>query len=175
MAVMGERLPEAWMVEMHRNGRVEFPLRRRSMVLPPTLFVLPLALTSAHRIPEMLDGEWRFLAYLTIAAYGSLAAAGVWQLITQRPVVVVDRTGIHHGRRRFMAWSEIGWIGFVSGPKIARQFSVMPKDVWAKSLVLNRQHVNDLQTFRTWLEGLLDEYRQAAQDQSVGRADGEVS
>jgi len=175
MAVMGERLPEAWMVEMHRNGRVEFPLRRRSMVLPPTLFVLPLTLASAGQIPEKLDSGWRFLGYLTIAVYVSLWAAGVWQLITQRPVVVVDRTGIHHGRRRFMAWSEIGWIGFVSGPKVARQFSVMPKDVWAKSLVLNRQHVNDLQTFRTWLEGLLDEYRQAAQDQSAGRADGEMS
>ena len=89
--------------------------------------------------------------------------------------MVAPSNAFGYGRRRFMAWSEIGWIGFVSGPKIARQFSVMPKDVWAKSLVLNRQHLNDLQTFRTWLEGLLDEYRQAAQDQSVGRADGEVS
>lgn len=159
--VMGERLPEAWLVEMHRNGRVEFPLRRWSMFHP---VVVPLILVAfadaALGISKMLDdGGWRFLGYLLIVTWIGVAVVLVWQLVTQRPVVVVDHRGIHRGTRRFMAWSEIGSIGLASGPKLARRFPVHPKDVWAKDLLLGQQHVNDLEAFRTWLGELLEERR----------------
>lgn len=158
MAVMGERLPEAWMVELHRNGRVEFPLRRWTFVWMPGSPLFLVGLISVGRIPEMLDSDWRVVGYLMILAYVGIAVAIVWQLVTQRPVVVVDRRGIQHGRR-FMAWHEIGSIAFISGPKLMRRFSVMPKNVWGKNLVLTQQHVNDLQAFRGWLEELLAEHR----------------
>jgi type IV secretory pathway TraG/TraD family ATPase VirD4 len=171
MAVMGERLPEAWMVELHRNGRVEFPLRRWTVMRWPLL--LP-GLFFAAPMLEMLDGEWRLAGYLMILAYAGVVAAVVWQLVTQRPVVIVDRRGIHRGRRRFMGWSDIGSLGLMSGPKLARQFPVIPKDVRAKNLVLGQEHVNDLRAFRSWLDELLDEYRRAAQGESAdgGRSDG---
>jgi len=160
MSVMGERLPEAWMVEWHRNGRVEFPLRRWSFSVFPALSLLGWALVTAGRLPDMLDdGGWRYVAYLLIATYAGVAIMIGWQLVTQRPVLVVDRRGIHVGRQRFMPWSDIGSIGFVSGPKPLRQFPVQPKNVWAKNLVLTQRHVNDLSAFRLWLGELLDEYR----------------
>lgn len=163
MAVMGERLPEAWMVELHRNGRVEFPLRRWALLQLPVVPLLLVTLGPAGRIPDMLDSGWRFVGYLMIVAYVGVAVAIIWQLVTQRPVVIVDRTGIRHGRRRFIAWSEIESIGPLSGSKLAWQFPVMPKDVWAKNLVLSRHQVNDLPAFRTWLEELLAEHRQLSQ------------
>ncbi|MET9270994.1 hypothetical protein [Kribbella sp. NPDC003557] len=157
---MGERLPEAWMVEWHRNGRVEFPLRRWSFSIFPGLYLAAFGLFTASRLPDMLDDEgWRYLAYLLIVGYVGIAAMIAWQLVTQRPAVVVDHRGIHVGRRRFMAWSEVGSIGFVAGPKLARQLPVQPKNVWAKNLVLTQQHVNDLSAFRLWLGELLEEQR----------------
>jgi len=162
MAIMGERLPEAWMVEWHRNRRVEFPLRRWIFFLQVS--VLPSlgpALLFATDLPRMLDSRWRFVACLLIVAYAGLAIVIGWQLVTQRPIVIVDHRGIHRGRRQFMAWSDIGSIGPVSGGGLVRQLSVHPRNVWAKNLVLTRHHVNDLEAFRTWLDEILTEYRRS--------------
>lgn len=84
----------------------------------------------------------------------------VWQLVTQRPYLVVDRTGIHQGRR-FMPWADIGSTGLITGSGPFRRLPIHPENVWAKDFVVSRQHVNDLQTFRTWLEELLEEQRRA--------------
>jgi hypothetical protein len=164
MTVMGERLPEAWMVEWHRNGRVEFPLRRWSMLYPPVVLILPMALLSMNGIPGMIGdgGGRRLFAYLLIAMYAAVVIGIAWQLVTQRPVLVVDRRGIHLGRRRFMPWTDIGSVGPVTGGKLARHVPVNPKNVWAKNLPLSHHHVNDLQAFQTWLTELLDEHRQSA-------------
>jgi hypothetical protein len=160
MTVMGERLPEAWMVEWHRNGRVEFPLRRWSFLQFPMLFLAGPTLLTAGRLPDMLDdATGRFLAYLLITAYVGLVIAIVWQLVTQRPYVVVDRTGIRSGRR-FMPWTDVGSIGLIRGPRPIRQLPIHPKNVWAKDLVLTQQHINDLESFKTWLTELLTNHRE---------------
>ena len=108
----------------------------------------------------LADGNWRFLAYLLIAVYAGVVIALVWQLVTQRPVLVIDHRGIHQGRRRSMPWTEIGSIGLVTGPKLARQLQVHPKNVWAKNLTLTQQHANDLQALQTWLTSLLADHHQ---------------
>jgi hypothetical protein len=167
MTVMGERLPEAWMVELHRNGRVEFPLRRWSFLQVPVFPIVAFPLISAGRLADMLaDGNWRFLAYLLIAVYAGAVITLVWQLATQRPYLIVDRTGVHQGRRS-MPWIEIGSIGLTRGPNPFRQLPIHPKNVWAKDLVLSRQHVNDLQSFRTWLEEVLEEQRRSEAHDNV--------
>ncbi|MGW7683731.1 hypothetical protein ACWGID_23540 [Kribbella sp. NPDC054772] len=157
MKVMGERLPEAWIVEMHRNGRVEFPLRRSPIAQPPMLFVVVVSLSYATRIPDILDSGDRLLGYLMILGYLAGLVAISWQLITQRPLLVVDQRGIHLGRRRSMLWTEISSIGVVSGPRLFRRLEVFPKDIWAKNLTLAQSHVNDLESFRTWLDEVLAE------------------
>jgi hypothetical protein len=155
---MGERLPEAWMVEWHRNGRVEFPLRRSSFLQYPIFLVLGYSMMAAARLPDMLaDDVWRFVGYLVIVAYVGIAIVTVRQLITQRPYVVVDRVGVHRGRRS-MPWTEIGSIGLIRSP-LVRQLPIHPKNVWAEDLVLSRAHVNDLESFRTWLGDVLEEQR----------------
>ncbi|WP_432880760.1 hypothetical protein ACQPYH_35915 [Kribbella sp. CA-245084] len=164
---MGERLPEAWMVEWHRNRRVEFPLRRWSFLQFPVLLGLGPSLLLMGRLPDMLDeGAWRYFGYLIIVGYAGIAIAVAWQLITQRPYVVVDRTGVRAGRR-FMPWTDVGSIGLIRGQNPFRELPIHPKNVWAKDLVLSRQHVNDLAAFRSWLDELLAEHRQVAQEGGV--------
>ena len=166
MAVMGERLPEAWIVELHRNGRVEFPLRRWSFVQFPLSLALGPSLLLMSRLPDMLDGGTsRYFGYLIIVGYAGIAIALAWQFITQRPYVVVDRTGVRSGRR-FMAWTDVGSIGLIRGQGLGHQLPIHPRNVWAKDLVLSRQHINDLQSFRTWLIEVLEEQRrtQTTQD-----------
>ena len=158
MAVMGERLPEAWIVEWHRNGRVEFPLRRWAFLQYPIFVLLGYSILTASKLSDMLaDHVWRFVGYLVIVAYVGIAIVTVRMLVTQRPYVVVDRVGIHRGRR-CMPWTKIGSIGLLRGP-LVRQLPIHPKNVWATDLVLSREHVNDLQSFKSWLEELLDEVR----------------
>ncbi|MBP2350250.1 hypothetical protein JOF29_001333 [Kribbella aluminosa] len=164
---MGERLPEAWMVEWHRNGRVEFPLRRWSFIQYPIFLVLGYSVMAAVKLPDMLaDDIWRFLGYLVILAYVGVAIVIIRQLVTQRPYVVVDRVGIHRGRRS-MPWTETGSIGSVTGAKLVRQLRLHPKNVWAKELTISQHHVNDLESFRTWLSEVLDEHRRS--ENSAGR------
>lgn len=168
MAVMGERLPEAWVVEMHRNGRVEFPLRRWAFGWVPVVPLLGTTVYLGLGLPEMLDdGGWRYVGYLITVLYVGAAGVVAWQLVTQRPRVVVDRRGIHRGRRHFVAWSEISSIGAVSGPSLVRRLRVLPRDVRAKDLVLSQHHVNDLGSFRVWLNDVLAEQRQLSQEGHV--------
>ncbi|GAA2837369.1 hypothetical protein GCM10010522_64650 [Kribbella solani] len=154
---MGERLPEAWMVEWHRNQRVEFPLRRWAYLFPS---MLPFALIGLGALPRLFYSDWRVTSYVLFAVYVVVGAGVIWQLITQRPVVVVDHRGIHYGRRRFMAWDDISSIDLPHGPRMTRQLPIHPKDVWAKRLVLTQNHVSDLESFRTWLTALLTDHRQ---------------
>ena len=105
MTVMGERLPEAWMVEWHRNRRVEFPLRRWSFLQFPLLLVIAPVPMVLGNLPDLLaDDVGRFLGYLTIVAYA----------------------GIHQGRRS-RQWSDIGSVGLIRGPRPIRQLPVHPK------------------------------------------------
>lgn len=161
MAVMGERLPEAWMVEWHHHNRVRFPLRRWSFLQLPVLLVAGPSIATLARLPDMLaDGNWRYPAYLAITVYAGLALVMLHRLVTRRRYLVVDRTGIRSGRR-FLPWNEIGSIGLITGPTPLDHLPIHPKHVRSKNLNLTRQHVNDLQSFRTWLDELPSERRRS--------------
>jgi hypothetical protein len=159
MVVMGERPPEVWTDEWRRSRRVVFPLRRWTYVQLPVLPMLAFIALSAPGVAALLDdGLLRYAAWVVIAAYAGGIGTVVWQLVTRRPVLVVDRRGLRRGPR-FLPWNEIGGVGFVTGPRPARQLPVQPKDARARNLVLTQQHVSDLSAFRLWLGELLDEYR----------------
>ncbi|WP_427889410.1 hypothetical protein ACQHIV_39320 [Kribbella sp. GL6] len=118
-----------------------------------TLMFLGIACGPLVHLAGVLDRPgWRYVGYLGIAGYVGVACFVAWTAVTQRPYVVVDHAGVHVGRRS-MAWTDVGSIGLVGRP--ARQLPIHPKNVWAKDLVITRQHVNDLESFRTWLEGVL--------------------
>lgn len=162
MTVMGERSPEDWTAELVRTGHVVFPLRRRPVLWQFAYLMLPSVMVVIW-LPDALDagGGQRISAFVAVASYVVAAAGIVWQLIVQRPVVTVDREGIRRGRK-FRPWAEIGAIGIAGGTWFARTLPIIPKDAWAKDLILHSQHVRDLPAFRRWLEVVLEERRRSA-------------
>jgi hypothetical protein len=165
MAVMGERLPEAWMVELHRMGRVVFPVRRRTIRLRMVLITLYVGVIPANSWYDMMSegGGGLVLALASFATGVVVLGYSTWQLITQRPHLVIDHEGIRRGRKRFMPWTEVGAIGIPTGQPF-QSVSVLPANVWAKDLRLDRDHVKDIPTLATWLETLLAEKRAQAQN-----------
>ncbi|HEY3512740.1 hypothetical protein [Kribbella sp. NPDC051137] len=81
-----------------------------------------------------------------------------WHLLTRRPVLTVDGSGVRLGRRRFVAWSEIESIAELDGPTSDHTFVVVP-NVRKRRLRVGHDHVRNVPAFRFWLGDLLDEHR----------------
>lgn len=161
MAVMGDATAEVWADELRRTGRVVFPQRPRAVAFKFVWLALP-CIMMANSFPDMLEegGFARILAFfmatLLVAGFGYI----VWQAITGRPVLTVDRQGIRFGRR-FMPWTDIGAIGIPQRPGLGT-LPIIPADVWAKDLTLSRDNVRDFHAFARWLEDVLKEQHRPA-------------
>ncbi|HZX02647.1 hypothetical protein [Kribbella sp.] len=100
------------------------------------------------------------MAILVMALCVAAACFGVWQLVTLRPVLTVDSSGIRLGRR-FLAWNEIGAIADLDGAPGDRFVTVVPS-VRGRKLRLGEDHVRNVPAFRYWLSDLLDQHRSTA-------------
>lgn len=159
--MMGERAPEEWAGEFERAGRVVFPVRRRPLLIQ---LLIVLALISGSQINSLIEmqsagsGE-RIFRLFNLALFLLGIGVIVWQLVTRRPTLVVDREGIRYGKRRFMPWSEVGTIGLVTGPKFFMNVPVLPANVWAKDVRLPQYNVRDIPALATWLTAVLKQHR----------------
>jgi len=127
---------------------------RSSFGVIPFVVFLPAALPGA----PAERGFFRIQAIvITTAVFVSLCFTG-WQLVTQRPVLTVDASGIRMGRRRFVPWSEIGMIGDPEGPPVDRSFVVVRIGT-RRRLRLGPQHVRDLPAFTHWLRAELEQHK----------------
>jgi hypothetical protein len=162
MAVMGDATAEVWAEELRRTGRVVFPQRPRAMAFRLVLFVLPCVMAvDAFANMREEGGFGRILAFLVVASVVAGLGFIVWQAITWRPVMIVDRQGIRRGRR-LMLWTDIGSIGIPHGPGFVQTLPIIPADVWAKDLTLSQENVRDVLAFAHWLEEVLKEQRRLA-------------
>lgn len=162
MAVMGDQSAEVWAEELRRTGRVVFPQRPRATGFRVVLFLLPCVI-AAKAIPDMREDEGfgRMFAVLAVVSGVTLLGMIVWQAVTGRPVMVVDRQGIHRGRK-LMLWADIGSIGIPHGPGFSQTLPIIPTDVWAKGLTLSQENVRDVVAFAHWLEEVLKDQRRLA-------------
>ncbi|MFI7063958.1 hypothetical protein ACIBL3_23430 [Kribbella sp. NPDC050124] len=161
MAVMGERSPAEWTEEFERTGRVVFPVRRRPVLIQFALFLLLISGSQINSLTEIdsasgIDLIFHLIGFASVAGLVSMAA---WQLITQRPMVIVDREGVRYGKKRFMPWADIGTIGLATGPKFFMAVPVLPANVWDKDLRLNQYNVKDVPALAAWLTTVLKQYR----------------
>ena len=163
MTVMGEAPPEVWAEELRRTGRVVFPLRRRPVIWTCAYPLVVSTVVLALWLPDALEASQaeRISALAAVGLFVFAMALGVWQVVTQRPMLTVDHDGIRF-RRKFRPWTEVGAIGIATGPVWARKLPIIPKDVWAKDLFLGQANVRDLPAFRRWLEVLLEEHSRSA-------------
>ena len=161
MAVMGEESPERWADEWRRTGRVVFPLRRRPVLWGFAQLLVVGTVIAVFGLPDMVEygGGARIAAFVLAPLYVFGIGLGIWQLVAQRPVVIVDQDGIRRGKRKFMPWSEIGAIGIANGSVWGMSLPIIPKDAWGKDLRLYQQNVRHMPAFRRWLEILLAEHR----------------
>ncbi|MGZ0151504.1 hypothetical protein ACXJJ3_30925 [Kribbella sp. WER1] len=170
MRDLGDASAEVWDAEWRRSGRVVFPLRRRSTLLMflfqilPAVVVLGSLLLGGAPAPGLVDAL--FLAPVCALVIGIV----IYRLVARRPVVVVDRDGIRHGRRRFLPWSAISGLGVVSGPPFDQTFLVIRQDLSTKNIRLRQQNIRNLPQFRHWLGTLLVEHRQAGEERDRRRA-----
>jgi hypothetical protein len=162
MAAMGDASAEVWAAELRRTGRVVFPQRPRAFAFKLVIAALPVVM-SVNSFPRMLEeGSFaRVLAFLLLAVFVGCIGYLIWQAITRRPVLTVDREGIRSGRK-FMPWTEIGAIGIPHGPGFFQTLPIIPADVWAKDLTLSQENVRDVLALARWLEQVLKEQRRAA-------------
>ena len=165
MAVMGEQPPEVWTDELHRTGRVVFPVRRRTVWWGLSFATLPWA-SLVISLPDHLaaGGEERAFVLLWPGMYAVFLGYSVWKLVTQRPVLTVDHHGIRFGRRKYMPWTEIGTIGIPHGPSFYQGLPIIPKDVWSKDLIIRQENIQNIRTFATWLTEQLAAHQTAERE-----------
>jgi hypothetical protein len=128
----------AWTAELERTGSVVFPQRRRRLWVRLAVIVLYSANTLWSIVDDVRQNELAsvngFLDVFTMALVLSVAGFTVWQIVTRRPTLIVDRDGIHKGRRkRGLAWNEIVGVGEPTGIAGARSLPILPQDRWSKA------------------------------------------
>jgi hypothetical protein len=113
VGTLGGGEASGWTAESESRGVMRFPQRRRRLLVRLALVCLLFA-----------NSLWSFVDDLRLNSFGGtdffrgltvifvLAAAGLtlWQLVTGRPVLTVDRSGIslgRHQRRSRLQWNEI--------------------------------------------------------------------
>jgi hypothetical protein len=163
MAVMGDAPPEVWGEELRRVGRVEFPVRRKRLVIQRACFAALFAVNPALSVTEWIhaDGPRLALGLISVALVLAVIGVSAWQFITQHPTVIVDNDGIHTGRA-FRPWTEIGTIGIPHGPKFAMVLPIIPTDAWAKHLGVSQDNVKDIPALAEWLTEELRTQRRSA-------------
>ncbi len=165
MPTMGELGPAEWTEELQRSGRVVFPLRRRPAALRAAVILLLLTPSNVFSILDFADETTvgRIFDGFGLTAYAVILGGVTWQLVTRRPIVVVDGEGIRSGSK-FMPWDAVGTAGIPTGTKILRTMPVLPADVWAKEIRILRDNVRDLTAFSAWLNDLRPQRRRTEEE-----------
>ncbi|MFF0264462.1 hypothetical protein [Kribbella sp. NPDC004536] len=158
--MMGDGPTEVWDAELQRCGRVVFPLRREPQLRQTRAAALFFVLLASVQLPHALQsgGVLRIIAIVVTTAVGVGLCISGWQLLTRRPVLTVDTTGIRLGRRRFVAWTDIDSLTELDSSGDGLSFAVVPTTARRK-LRLTDRHVRNVAAFRYWLLDLLAAHR----------------
>ncbi|RZU18870.1 hypothetical protein EV645_1070 [Kribbella rubisoli] len=163
MAMIGDGPTEVWTAELRRTGRVVFPLRRRPLLRRTLSGSVFLMVVIAAQLPHVLKsgGLLRIVAGVVTVACAIDVCFNIWRLVTQRPALTVDGSGIRIGRRRFVPWSEIGAVTELDGSAGDPYFTVVPSGRGRK-LRPGRDHVRNVAALRYWFVAQLQEHRSTA-------------
>ncbi|WP_112244349.1 hypothetical protein [Kribbella monticola] len=149
---------DAWSAEFEKAGRVVFPQRRDRLAIRLAVFVLLLSLSVWSNVDHVVHGDVSgAVGVLRITALvGFLAVVGLttFQLITRRPVITVDHSGIRVDRKSagFLPWQEIAHIDDPTGFPGLRTIQLRPVDRQTSSaLGIPQDNARDLPELVSWL------------------------
>jgi hypothetical protein len=160
MQTMGDRTAADWTAEFERTGRVEFPLRRAAFAVrtvPFLVTVVPAIMWAAIAAANDVPGAW-LPGALALLSFTIGAAGTAWQLITRRPVLIVDADGIRLARRS-IPWSAFAMAGHRSGRAWFRYIPLRAVPGRARDLRIGQATVQDLDAFSHWLNTSRDNRR----------------
>jgi hypothetical protein len=144
-----------WTAEFDSTGQVVLPQRRKRLwirVAILSVFLGNKVWSFAERGHDQLDTIFAVLSLVFMAVLASAIGFTFWQLVTRRPVVTIDRTGVRVGRRS-LAWSDIARIESPTGPPGLRTVVIAPTTrVDTRALGIHQDNASDLRTLATWLQ-----------------------
>ncbi|MDX2971893.1 hypothetical protein [Kribbella solani] len=152
---------DAWAAELESEGSVVFPPRRvrvYARLVGFGLLTVVSALTNLQHLQnDDISGTLGVLRLTALAAFMYGTGHAVWQLITKRPVLTVDESGITRGRT--LPWSAISRIDAPVGLPLARSVRVQPTDRRTRPLTITPDNVDDLDALTPWLRSVLTQHR----------------
>ncbi|GAA1129306.1 hypothetical protein GCM10009630_29010 [Kribbella jejuensis] len=163
MPAIGDGPTEVWAAELQRSGRVVFPLRREHQLRQTRAAGVFFVLLAAVQLPPALrsGGVLRIIAIVVTTAVAVGLCVSGWQLLTQRPALTVDTSGIRLGRKRYLAWDDISGVTELDDTGDELSFAVVPA-VSKRELRLTPRHVCNVAALRYWLIDVLAERRRTS-------------
>lgn len=174
MRELGSEGPESWTAAWESRGEVVLPQRRRSLqwrVGLTLLLVVNACLVLLDNLQEEDESTFVIiLSAVSVAFWIWFAGYTTWQLITRRPVIRIDHSGIRYGVnvRTRIAWGRIATVSEPIGRWVFAHVNVRPYGGKPRRLPISHMHVDDLQAFAVWLHSLLENQRELqTHDRSV--------
>ncbi|GAA0960868.1 hypothetical protein GCM10009554_76450 [Kribbella koreensis] len=168
---------DTWSAELASTGQVVFPQRRKRLwirgAIAALLFGNSLWSLIAHIQADDMTGVIAVLRITSLSAFVYLLAITIWQLITRRPTLTVDHTGIRRGKntKNGYTWQQIasiddpsGVFGLTGGLGL-RSVQVQPVDRHrSTALGITHDNVVNLDELSTWLRTLHTRQTQPTDD-----------
>jgi hypothetical protein len=157
--------PAAWSAAWEAQGELVLRHRRRPLWWRAVLaFVLGAnsCLSLVHNVHEHDEPMlYTVVSALAIPCWAWFFGYTTWQLITRRPILRVDKAGIHYGSRsRYsIRWERIDTISDPIGQWLFAYVNVRPYDEKPRRLPITHVYVDDLHPFARWLRARLEEQR----------------
>lgn len=152
-----------WTTEYETTGRVVFRQRRSRLLIRLVFFALLMAASLVSNVQHLragdVSGTLGVLRLTALAGFVCVVGLTVWQLITRRPVVTVDRVGITLGKdgaKGLVPWERIARIDAPSGLPGLRIVHVQPLERHGSPAVgIPQDNVQELAELTDWLRTLL--------------------
>lgn len=150
----------AWTAELERSGKVVFPRRRIRQLWRLAVFAIVITQRAASLIwrPEDLPNPLVTMDAILLPVLLAVTGLLVWNFVTRRPLLTVDRTGVRMGRKH-LAWSEIERIRHTDAPLFGFITIYPYGGKWSRRIEIQSENVKDTEGLANWLRSILEQQR----------------
>jgi hypothetical protein len=152
----------SWTIELERSGKVVFPQRRIRLLWKLAIFAILITQRAGVLITawrrEDVPGFYVTTSAILLLALLAVMGLLIWNFVTRRPLLTVDRTGVRMGRKH-LAWSEIERIRHTDAP-LSGFVQIYPKSgKRSRRIGIQPENVKDTEGLANWLRSILEQQR----------------